>query len=32
MEMLHVVRDNFTQDLREAAPQFFMRSARPSNS
>ncbi|MGD0361287.1 MAG: hypothetical protein ABSC93_10485 [Bryobacteraceae bacterium] len=23
MEMLHVVRDNFTQDLREAAPQFF---------
>ena len=23
MEMLHVVRDNFNQDLREAAPQFF---------
>jgi hypothetical protein len=23
MEILHVVRDNFNQDLREAAPQFF---------
>ena len=23
MEILHVVRDNFTQDLREAAPHFF---------
>jgi hypothetical protein len=23
MEILHTVRDNFTQDLREAAPQFF---------
>src|ERR1039457_5195049 len=26
MEILHVVRDNFNQDLREAAPRFFTRS------
>jgi len=24
MEILHVVRDNFNEDLREAAPQFFL--------